>query len=278
MIVREPALPVDLRLPGEPTVLEVGRTRLWLGRRGVTVWLPTRLLALRIGGRAIGGRGIPGYAIVIAALWVSTGVLFEAVELPGRTAVLAVLFAVFQVVRWRNAQRREQLAERLTGAGAPPPLRSALKQVGWWYLISTALTFAGGAALCAAAFLTAPQFTWKHWYPPSVAIGVHTCALAVGAGATALVLGRVLRAPVIAEDGTSQLVDGLLRAEDPYRFASSVMYAVLAMPVFVVDWAWPGPLGWCALVYLVVVTAMQLTGWLLVRRRYRRLPPGFYGR
>ncbi|WP_410641345.1 hypothetical protein [Amycolatopsis sp. lyj-346] len=278
MIVHEPALPVDPRLPGEPTVLEVGRTQLWLGRRGVRVRLPTRLLALRIGGRAIGWRGIAGYAIVIAVLWFSAGALFKAVDLPGQTAVYPVLFAVFQVLRWRVAQRREQLAERLTGADAPPPLRSAVRQVGWWYLVSTAVTFVGGAVLCAAALLTEPRSTGNHWYSPSVAIGVHTCALAVGAGATALVLGRVLRAPVIAEDETSRLVDEVLRAEDPYRFASSVVYAVLALPIFVVDWEVPGPLEWIGLAYLVVVTTTQLIGWLLARRRYRRLPPGFYGR
>jgi hypothetical protein len=277
LIVREPALPVDPRLPGEPTVLEVGRTRLWLGSRGVTVWLPTRLLALRVGGRRFGGGGTPKYAIVFACLWWSTGPLFTAAELPGRAAALAVILAVLQILRWRGVQSRDQLVERLVGTEAPPPLRVAAKQVGWWYLISTALTFVGGAVLCAAMFLTAPQFTSNHWYSPSVVIGVHTFALAVGAGATALVVGRILRAPVIAEDGTSRLVDGILRAEDPYRFASSVVYAIPAMPVFV-GWATPEPLGWAALAYLVTVAALQLIGWLLVRHRYRRLPPGFYGR
>ncbi|MEV6646141.1 hypothetical protein [Amycolatopsis sp. NPDC051371] len=184
MDVREPALPVDPRLPGEPTVLEVGRTRMWLARRGVPVWLPTRL----------------------------------------------------------------------------------------------AITFVGGAALCAATFLTTPRFTSRHWYPPAVEVGLHTLALALGAGATALVLGRALRGPVIAEDAASRWVDELLRAEDPYRFAPSAVYAVLAMPVFVVDWATPGWLGWSALSYLVVVVVLQLTGWLVTRHRYRRLPPGYYGR
>ncbi|MEV6878377.1 hypothetical protein [Amycolatopsis sp. NPDC051128] len=278
MTVREPALPVDPRLPGEPTVLEVGGTRLWLARRGVLVWLPTRLLALRIGGRRLRGVGTPTYSIVLAVLWVSIGALFTVVELPGRVAVLAVMFAVSQILRWRGVQSREQLVEGLAGTEAPPPLRVAAKQVGWWYLTSTALTFVGGAVLCAASFLTAPQFTWKHWYSPSVALGTHTFALAVGAGATALVVGRVLRAPVIAEDGTSRLVDGILRAEDPYRFAPSGVYAVLAMPGYVVDWATPGLLGWAALAYLVTVVVLQLIGWLLVCYRYRRLPPGFYGR
>ncbi|RSD13266.1 hypothetical protein [Amycolatopsis eburnea] len=278
MDVREPALPVDPRWPGEPTVLEVGKARAWLARRGVAVWLPTRVLALRLGGRGLGTRGTPVYAIVFAVLWALTGAVFRRHDLPGEAAALSVLYASFQVTRWRRAQSREQLAEGLTGAAVPPPLRVAAGQVGWWYLVSTGLTFLGGAALCAAAFLTGPRFTWKHWYPPEVAIGLNTFALAFGAGATALVLGRVLRAPVIAEDAASHAVDGVLRAEDPYRFAPSAAYAVLAMPIYVVDWAWPGPLGWISLAYLVVVLVLQLLGWLLARRRHRRLPPGCYGR
>lgn len=278
MEVREPALPVDPRLPGEPTVLEVGRTRMWLARRGVRVWLPTRLLALRIGGRAFGGRGVPTFAVVIVVVWGLTRSLADDLDLPGPVAAESVLIAVFLVLRWRRVQQRERLAEDLAGTGAPPPFRVAAKRVGWWYLVSTALTFVGGAVLCAATFLTEPQFTWKHWYPPFVVIAVHTFALALGAGATALVLGRVLRAPVIAEDATGRLVDDVLRAEDAYRFAPSAVYAVLAMPVFVVDWATPGWLGWLAVVYLVVVVGLQLTGWLITRHRYRHLPPGHYGR
>ncbi|WP_410636422.1 hypothetical protein [Amycolatopsis sp. cmx-4-83] len=277
MNVREPALPVDPRWPGEPTVLEVGRARRWLARRGVAVWLPTRVLALRLGGRGIGTRGTPGFAIVLAVLWTLTGVVFKRNDLPGEAAVLAVLYASFHVARWRRAQRRDRLAESLTGATAPPPLRVAVRQVGWWYLVSTGLTFLGGAALCAAAFLTGPRFTWKHWYPPEVAIGVNTVALAFAAGATALVLGRVVRGPVIAEDAASHAVDGALRTLDPYLFAPTAPYVVLAMPVYVVDWAWPGPLGWISLAYLVTVFALQLIGWLLARRRSRSLPPGCYG-
>jgi hypothetical protein len=276
--VREPALPVDPGLPDEPTVLEVARTRAWLAKRGVTVWLPTRLLALRLGGRALGGQGIPTFAIVIAILWWFTWFVLDTAELPGSLAVEVVLFAVFQALRRRRAQRREQVAERLAGTGEPLPFRVAAKQVGWWYLGSTVITFLGGAALCAATFLTMPPSSSKHWYPPAVEVGIHTLALALGAGATALVLGRALRAPVIAEDATSRWVDDLLRAEDPYRFAPNAVYAVLAMPVFGIDWATPGWLGWSALAYLVVVVVLQLTGWLVTRHRYRHLPPGYYGR
>ncbi|MBE8517611.1 hypothetical protein ILP97_08855 [Amycolatopsis sp. H6(2020)] len=278
MIVREPALPVDPRLPGEPTLLEVGSTRVWLGRRGVLVWLPTRLLALRIGARRYELPYRPEYIAVAALVTFMFPFLISHVDLPGRAAGIVLIFTAFQVVRWRRAQSRDQLAERLTGAGGPLPFRVAAKQVGWCYLSSTALTFVGGAALCAASFLAAPGHATRHWYPPSVAIGVHTFALAAGAGATALVLARVLRAPVLAEDEASRLVDEVLRAEDPYRYASSVLYAALAVPVFVVDWAAPGWLGWSAVAYLVTVVVLQLVGWLLVRRRYRWLPPGFYGR
>ncbi|MEU5264133.1 hypothetical protein [Amycolatopsis sp. NPDC021455] len=277
MDVREPALPVDPRLPGEPSLLEVGRTRAWLARRGVSVWLPTRLLALRVGGRGVKTRGTPGYLIGAVCSWLLGGVVFQLADLPGKTAFLAVLIAVFQALRWRAAQRREHLAEQLTGAGAPPPFLLAVEQAGW-YLASAAVTFGGGAVLCAASFLTEPRFTWKHWYPPSVVIGLHTFALAVGAGVTTLVLAGVLRGPVIAEDEASRRVDEVLRAEDPYRFAPCGVYAFLAMPVFVVDWATPGFLGWSALAYLLLVAALQLTGWFVTRHRYRRLPPGCYGR
>ncbi|MCR6487216.1 hypothetical protein M8542_30745 [Amycolatopsis sp. OK19-0408] len=278
MDVREPALPVDPRLPGEPTVLEVGHARRWLARRGAVVWLPTRLLALRLGGRSLGGFGIPAYVVVFAVLWWFNAALLDDLDLPGQAAISVLIFAAFLVVRWRRTQRREQIVESLVGAGEPLPLRVAAKQVGWCYLLSTGLTFVGGAALSAASLLTEPGYPSQHWYPPSVAIWVHTVALAVGAGATALVLGRVLRAPVLAEDPASRFVDGLLRAEDAYRFAPSAVYAVLAMPVFVVDWAVPGWLGWTALAYLITVIALQLLGWVLVRRRYRALPPGYYGR
>lgn len=279
MIVREPALPVDPRMPGEPTVLEVGSARLWLGRRGVLVWLPTRLLALRIGARRFGLSPQSEPAVIVAAVLVPFFLPFVVeMDLPGRGAGLVLLFAVVHVLRWRRMQRRERLAERLTAPGAPPALRAAARQVGWWYLGSTALTFGGGAVLCAASFLTRPQFTWKHWYPPAAEIGMHTFALAVGAGATALVLGRALRAPVIAEDEASRMVDEVLRAEDVYRFAPCAVYALPALPVFVVDWAIPGWLGWSALAYLVTAVLLQLVGWADVRRRYRRLPLGFYGR
>ncbi|VVJ15452.1 Uncharacterised protein [Amycolatopsis camponoti] len=186
-----------------------------------------------------------------------------------------MLCAAYQVVRWRHAQRREQVAERWAGT-SPPPLNATAKLVGGWYLASTAVTFVGGAALCAAAFMTEPAVPTR--YPAAIAVAAHTFALAAGAGATALVLGRVLRAPVIAEDAASHLVDGLLRAEDAYRFASPAPYVLVVASLPVVDWLEPGPLEWFALAYLVVVLGLQLTGWLLVRRRYRRLPPGFYGR
>jgi hypothetical protein len=269
---------VDPRLPGEPTMLEVGSTRLWLGRRGVRVWLPTRLLALRIGARGFGVPERPEPAVLVAVL-VFFGSAFAAeVDLPGRGAGLAVLFAVVQVLRWRRMQSRERLAERLTGAGTPPSLRAAAEQVGWWYLSAVAVTFAGGAVLCAASFLSEPPSSGGHWYSWPAETGLYTFALAVGAAATALVLGKVLRSPVIAEDAASRLIDGALRGEDVHRYASCTGYALFTAPVLTVGWEQPGLLQWVAGAYVAVVAGMQLTGWLLLRRRYRRLPPGFYGR
>jgi hypothetical protein len=141
-----------------------------------------------------------------------------------------------------------------------------VRQVGGWYLAATAITFAGGAALCAIMIVIAPSFD----------VFAQTFALAAGAGSTAAILGRILRAPVVAEDPTSLAVDGLLRAQDAYRYASSAMFAFVAMPVTVLDGFSPGWLGWPALAYLMVAIGTQLTGWLVTRRR--KLPPGFYGR
>ncbi|WP_086845532.1 hypothetical protein [Amycolatopsis kentuckyensis] len=278
MIVREPALPVDPRLPGEPTLLEVGSTRVWLGRRGVVVWLPTRLLALRIGARRYGVPQRPEQAVLIAVLAAFFSVFVSDLDLPGRAAGLAVLFAAVHSARWWQMQRRERLAERLVVAGTPPPLSVAARQVGWWYLSAVAVTFVGGAVLSAATFLVAPRFTSGHWYPLWVDITLSTAALAAGAGATALVVGKALRAPVIAEDETSRLVDGILRAEDVHRYASCAVYAVFAVPVLMMDWQPSALLEWAAWAYVALAVALQLTGWLLLRRRYRRLPPGFYGR
>ncbi|WP_410609972.1 hypothetical protein [Amycolatopsis sp. lyj-109] len=278
MIVREPALPVDPNLPGEPTVLEVGSTRLWLGRRGVRVWLPTRLLALRIGARGFGLREKPEYAIVVAVLTSFGAAVVTKTDLPGKGAFVGVLLAVVLVLRRRRMQTRERLAERLAGTGTPPSLRAAAKQVGWWYLSAVAVTFAGGAVLCAASFLSAPLSSAGHWYLPSVETGVHTFALAVTAGATALVLGKALRAPVIAEDETSRLVDEVLRAEDVHRYTSCTGYALFTAPVLMAGWEPPALLERAAWVYVAVVAGLELTGWLLHRHRYRRLPPGCYGR
>lgn len=258
MDVREPALPVDPRLPGEPTFAEVGATRAWLARRGVRVWLPTRLLALRLGSREWAARTMPWFVVVYGGMTAASSAFRE---VPGRFGVLFVVAAILQVVRSREIHRREELAERLASTDTPPALREAARQVGGLYLAATAITFIGGAALCAAAIVVAPSFD----------AFAQTFALAAGAGATAAIVGRILRAPVIAEDPASLAVDGLLRAQDAYRYAPSALFGLVAMPLSV-----PGPLEWFALAYLVVVLGLQLTGWLVTRRR--KLPPGFYGR
>jgi hypothetical protein len=261
--VHQPALPVDPRLPGEPTLAEVAATRAWLARRGVRVWLPTRLLSLRVGSREWAARTVPWYVVGFGA---ATAASNSFQEVPGRFGLVFAVLAVLAVFRSREIHRREEAAERWVGAGSPPALRDAARQVGGWYLAATAITFAGGAALCAITIVVAPSFD----------VFAQTFALAVGAGSTAAILGRILRAPVIAEDATSLAVDGLLRAQDAYRYAASAMFAFVAIPVTILNEFSPGWLGWLALAYLVVAIGAQLTGWLVTR--HRKLPPGFYGR
>ncbi|WP_284749022.1 hypothetical protein [Amycolatopsis sp. RTGN1] len=262
MDVREPALPVDPWLPGEPTLAEVAAARGWLARRGVRVWLPTRLLSLRVGSREWAARTLPWYV----GFGVATAASNAFRQVPGRFGLIFVVFAVWVVVRSREIRRRDEVAERWAGTGPPPALLEAARQVGWWYLATTAITFGGGAALCAITIVVAPSFD----------VFAQTFALAAGAGSTAAVLGRILRAPVVAEDLTSLAVDGLLRAQDAYRYASSARFAFVAMPVTVLDEFTPGWLSWLALAYLVVAIGTEVTGLLVTRRR--KLPPGFYGR
>lgn len=263
MDVREPALPVDPWLPGEPTLAEVAAARGWLARRGVLVWLPTRLLSLRVGSREWAARTLPWYFV---GLGVATAASNAFRHVPGRFGLVFIVLAVLVVVRSREIRRRDEVAERWVGTGHPPALREAARQVGWWYLATTAITFAGGAALCAATIVVAPSFDTF----------AQTFALAAGAGSTAAVLGRILRAPVVAEDLPSLAVDGLLRAQDAYRYASPAMFAFVAMPVRVLNEFTPGWLSWLALAYLVAAIATDVTGRLVTRRR--KLPPGFYGR
>ncbi|GLY35105.1 hypothetical protein Amsp01_011290 [Amycolatopsis sp. NBRC 101858] len=263
MDVREPALPVDPWLPGEPTAGEVAAARAWLARRGVRVWLPTRLLSLRLGSREWAARTVPWYAV---GFGVATAASHSFADVPGRFGLIFVVLAVFVVVRSREIRRRDEVAERWVGTGSPPALREAARQVGRWYLATTTITFGGGAALCAATIVVAPSFD----------AFAQTFALAVGAGSTAAVLGRILRAPVVAEDRTSLAVDGLLRAQDAHRYAPSAMFAFAATPVAVLNELSPGWLSWLALAYLVVAIGTEVIGGLVTR--HRKLPPGFYGR
>ncbi|SED64268.1 hypothetical protein SAMN04489727_8706 [Amycolatopsis tolypomycina] len=237
-----------------------------------------RLLALRVGARGYGLRERSEQAVAVAVLGAYLSVFVAGIDFPGRGAFVAVSCTVALLVRWWRMQRRERLAERLVPPGPPLPLRVAARQVGWVYLSAVAVCFAGGAVLCATTFLSVGQSTGKHWYSPPLEVTLQTMALAVGAGATALVLGKALRSPVIAEDEASRLVDGVLRAEDVHRYTSCAVYAFFAVPVLMMDWQPSALLEWTAWTYVAVVAALELTGRLLVHRRHRRLPPGFYGR
>ncbi|MGK3201226.1 hypothetical protein [Amycolatopsis sp. MEPSY49] len=264
MDVREPALPVDPWLPGEPTVAEVAAARAWLAQRGVRVWLPTRLLSLRLGSREWAAKMVSPWFGAVYVMVLTVGSFLP--EVPGRLGLLFVVFAVLMVVRSREIRRREDVAERWAGTGTPPAPREAVRQVGGWYLAATAITFAGGAALCAATIVLDPAFD----------AFAQTAALAVGAGATVAVAGRILRAPVIAEDASSRVVDALLRAQDAYRYAPSAVFALAVLPATMAAGRLPGWLEWTAVAYAVVALGTFVAGWLVTRRR--ELPPGFYGR
>lgn len=268
-MVRQPALPVDPRQPGEPSFAEVTAARLWLARRGAVVGLPTRLIALRVGSRERVKRP------TLIAVLIACFVFWPGIHAPRQLELLrpllfGVVLAALLVLRWRQVQSRDELAEHLadSGAGTPPPWGAAARQVGWCYLAATAITFGGGAVLCAVQFLAEPV--------APLDAGARTLGLAAGAGATALVLGRVLRAPVIAEDTASRAVDGVLRAQDACRFAPSALYFVAVWPAGM-DLSHLGAQGWFALSYLVLAAGTQLAGWLSFRRWFRRLPAGYYG-
>ena len=244
------------------TFAEIDLARKWLARRGVEVDRPTQLLALRVGARDRAGRSNWLYGLVLSAVW---GVVaLPPVPVPARFVMVGAALAAFPVLQWRGVRPRERLAARLAPGGARPSLRVAAAQVGWWYLASVAITFGGGAVLCAARFASSPA-AGAGW----------AVALAIGAVATALVLVPVLRAPVIAEDEASLVVDAALRAQDAVLFAPAAMFTMLAW----IDWAATGfsapPWLPVRVVYIVLAFATLLVA--RYGRRYGHLPPGHYG-
>jgi hypothetical protein len=100
--------------------------------------------------------------------------------------------------------------------------------------------------------------------------------LALGAVCFAVVLTGILRAPALAEDEGSLAVDYALRIEDAYI----AMPAIFAMPVLVdlvTTNRQPHEFTMWLVVYVALAVGTQLIGWVVHWRRYRTLPPGYYG-
>ncbi|MET8847627.1 hypothetical protein [Amycolatopsis sp. NPDC004625] len=262
MTVREPAMPTDPRLPDQPTAAEVNLTRAWLARRGVVVDWPSPLLAVRVGAREQARRSYSVFGVLLGVIWVAA--ILPPIPVPAKFVLVSVVFTAYPLLQWRRSRPRERVAARLAPGGARPSWRVAAGQVGWWYLTSVAITYAGGVVLCAARFATSPP-----------AAAGWAAALAVGVAGTVLVLGPVLRGPVIADDETSLGVDAALRAEDAVTFAPAAALALLAW--IDLDATWPSVPPWfpVRVAYLVLAVGTLLAA--RFGRRSRSLPPGTYG-
>ncbi|MEV4057530.1 hypothetical protein AB0J55_40540 [Amycolatopsis sp. NPDC049688] len=248
--------------PDQPTVAEVNLTRAWLARRGIEVEWPARLLAVRVGSREQAQRANTAYGIFVGLVWAV--VVLPPVPVPPKFVLVSLVFTVHPLLQWRRVRARERLAARLAPPGARLPWRVAAAQVGWWYLTSALVTYGGGVVLCAARFATSP--------PAAAGWAV---ALAIGAAGTVLVLGPVLRDPVIAEDAASLGVDAALRAYDAVVFAPAAALTLLAW--IDLDATWPAMPPWFPVRVAYVLLAIGPLLAERLSRRYRSLPPGAYG-
>ncbi|MDX3190448.1 hypothetical protein PV458_18730 [Streptomyces sp. MN03-5084-2B] len=239
------------------TLAERQGAREWLARHGVEVDEPTPLLAVRAGARVLATRPYRAYTVLCLVVWVVA--LFPPVPVLARFLVLTVLFTAFPLLQWRRVCRADRAAARLVPPGARPSFRVAAGHVGWWYLAAIAVTFGGGAVLC-AGFAVNPA-GWA-------------AALVIGAANVALVVGRALRAPVIAEDGASLAVDAALRAYDARGFAVPFVFTFLAWIDLSTSRSWSSA-QWSAIGYFVLVTAVMVGAAKEGRRAC--LPRGHYG-
>ncbi|EOD64957.1 hypothetical protein H480_29216, partial [Amycolatopsis vancoresmycina DSM 44592] len=154
MTVREPAMSADPDLPDQPTVEEVDLTRAWLARRGVAVDRPSPLPAVRVGAREQARRSYSVFGALLGVIWVAA--ILPPIPVPAKFVLVSVVFTAYPLLQWRRVRPRERVAARLAPGGARLPWRVAAGQVGWWYLASVAITYAGGVVLCAARFATSP--------------------------------------------------------------------------------------------------------------------------
>ncbi|MFG1638663.1 hypothetical protein ACGFMK_00085 [Amycolatopsis sp. NPDC049252] len=253
----------------EPTEAEVRAARKWLAKRGVRVAEPTTLLALRLGAR--GGARQPGYwawrvvmLVVVGLAAIVTQFLALWLHTPLGGAYFVGFAAVVLLIRSSVRRADRRAAAWLGDRRLDVPRPSWRESLGGWYLASLVITFGGGALLAVVMCVTT-SWVW--------AVG-WLVLLALGAVVVAVVLAEVVRRPVIAEDETSLVIDGVVRTEDPFLampalFALPVLFDVLTgrQPHEYTPWL----VGYVVLAYATLLVSRY------TRYRRRKLPAGDYG-
>ncbi|MFJ1766826.1 hypothetical protein ACIOD2_41310 [Amycolatopsis sp. NPDC088138] len=257
---------------------ETAQAAVWLGRHGVRVQAPTRLLATRLGVRVTPWRRpmiLWQAAIYVAAL--ACGIGYQCLQyLPGvrgvemtESKILYFILFGLQGAIWFALRRRDRQAAAALGGRAldrpRPPWRAV---TDGWYLASAVVTFAGGAALGLTMYFATGYRTYAWSW-----LGV----LGLSAVVFVAAFAGVVRRPVIAEDEPSLAIDALLRTEDLYA-ASPSMYAFpILLDLLTTHRQPPGFAPWLA-GYAALAIALQAVGAIIHRRRRTALPDGDYGR
>ncbi|MEV6646140.1 hypothetical protein [Amycolatopsis sp. NPDC051371] len=260
-----------------PNRSEVEMAALWLGKHGVQVGIPTRLLATRLSVRRSAwprGLRLRQAGIVLAA--VACGVGYQCLQyLPGvrgvemtESKILYFISFGFQGALWFALRRRDREAVAVLGTRAldrpRPPWREL---VNGWYLAAAMVTFAGGAALGATMFFATEYRTYAWSW-----LGV----LGLAAALFAMVVTGVVRRPVIAEDEASLAVDAVLRKEDLNVVAPSMYAFPVLLDLVTTHRQPPGFTSWL-LGYVLLAVGIQVIGALVHQRRRPALPDGHYG-
>ncbi|WP_181772400.1 hypothetical protein [Amycolatopsis pittospori] len=250
---------------------EVARTRGWLGKRGIEVGEPSRLIAVRVGPRL--SRSVPGRfrwlaGAVAVSLLLSVGIGFFVLrgdQLPVSITIY-VICASLQVALWLSCSHRERTLEPLPvmdrRSGRPP----VFKALDAWFVASTVITFGGGAALATAMYLT----TSEKAYARGWLIGLGWAALCC----TVILVGT-LRRPVYAQDTASATIDTELRALDIQTAVPGFYPLVVLLDLSFGGRPDAGFAGWLIAYAVLGLGTMMIGTWR--QRRRPALPPGDYG-
>jgi hypothetical protein len=263
-----PELPVDPRPQGEPSAAEVAAAEAWLAKRGVRVSPPTRLIALRVGRRwrirqEMVVWGIAG--ALVAAVCSFAYRFVPGIDLPtiGYLYFYLILTGLPLLLAMRRGERPVRWAARPAGS-------SKLKLLGGWYLTSVAITFLGGAVLGVLMYLDSSNPPDRNYVRGWLGL------LALGFLSVAVVVISVVRGPELAEDDASLAVDDALRTAEAYLIVPA-LFAVLVPVDFMFDDRQPPGFAIWLVAYAVLAFGTQSAGFVAHRRRYRSLPPGYYG-